>query len=94
MRKNSFSTGLVSLLCVSVLATAVFCYCYIQSIRRMHRLQALAAEAAFNRNRIQSLANEAAEYGKRNKSMETLLQSMSRAARSPASTNISRPTAR
>ena len=56
-------------------------------------MQALAAEAAFNRNRIQSLANEAAEYGKRNKSMEILLQSMSRAARSPGSTNISRPTA-
>ncbi|MEO8425566.1 MAG: hypothetical protein ABI651_00495 [Verrucomicrobiota bacterium] len=91
MKKHVLSTGLVSLLCVSVLATAVFCYCYIQSIRRMHRLQAVAAEAAFNRNRIQSLANEAAEYGKRNKSMELLLQSMSLSARSPASTNSSRP---
>jgi predicted Holliday junction resolvase-like endonuclease len=94
MKKYLLSAGLVSLLCVSVLATAVFCYCYIQSIRRMHRLQAVAAEAAFNRNRIQSLANEAAEYGKRNKSMEMLLQSMNRSARSPASTNISRPTAK
>jgi len=92
MKKGFLSTGLMSLLCVSVLATAVFCYCYIQSIRRMHRLQGAAAEAAFNRNRIQSLANEAAEYGKRNKSMEILLQSMSRSSRSPASTNISRPT--
>ena len=91
MKKNLLSTGLVSLLCVSVLATAVFCYCYIQSIRRMHRLQAAAAEAAFNRNRIQTLANEAAEYGKRNKSMELLLQSMSHSAKSPASTNISKP---
>jgi hypothetical protein len=60
----------------------------------MHRLQAVAAEAAFNRNRIQSLANEAAEYGKRNKAMEMLLQSMSRSARNPASTNISRPAAK
>ena len=94
MKKSLLSTGLMSLLCVSVLATAVFCYCYIQSIRRMHRLQAVAAEAAFNRNRIQSLANEAAEYGKRNKAMEMLLQSMNRSARSPASTNISRPTAK
>ena len=60
----------------------------------MHRMQAQAAEAAFNRNRIQALANEAAEYGKRNNSMEMLLQSMSRSARSPASTNISRPAAK
>jgi hypothetical protein len=90
MRKSSLTAGLLILLCANVLITAVLSCWYVQSIRRMRNVQAVAAAAAFNRNVVQSLANEAAEYAKKNPEMENLLKSY-KPSPSPMVTNLSKP---
>ena len=73
MKKSPLSAVLVALLSVSVLATAVLSCWYVQSIRQMRRLQVQVNAANYNRNFIQRLANDAAEYSKNNTRMEVLL---------------------
>jgi hypothetical protein len=75
MRKGPLTTGLLVLLCANVLGTAILSCWYVQSIRRMRNLQAFVAAATYNRNIVQSLGSEAAEYAKKNPQMDNLLKS-------------------
>jgi hypothetical protein len=56
----------------------------------MRDVQKTAAADAFSRNVVQSLANEAAEYAKKNPEMENLLKSY-KPSPSPMVTNLSKP---
>jgi hypothetical protein len=87
MRKSPLTTGLLVLLCVNVLGTAVLSCWYVQSIRRVRNLQAFVAAATYNRNIVQALANEAAEYAKKNPHMDHLLKSYKSSAPG-ATTNL------
>ena len=93
MRKSSLTAGLLILLCANVLITAVLSCWYVQSIRTMRDVQKTAAADALSRNFVQSLANEAAEYAKKNPEMENLLKSY-KPSQSPIVTNLSKPIAK
>lgn len=90
MRKSPLTVGLLVLLCANVLASAFLSCWYVRAIRRIGNLQKSAAVATYNRNIVQALANEAAEYAKKNPQMENLLKSYKPS--SPATTtNLTRP---
>jgi hypothetical protein len=76
MKTNVTAMMLVVLLGFSVLATSVLAFTYIQSARKLQRLQAEAAEINRNRALLQAMANEAIEYSKRNPAIDPLLQSV------------------
>jgi hypothetical protein len=56
----------------------------------MGNLQKSAAVATYNRNIVQALANEAAEYAKKNPQMENLLKSY-KPSPPATTTNLTRP---
>ena len=76
MKNNQLTTILLGLLTLSALASVVLCWLYISNTRQLRGIQAQVA-AINNRNvAVQSLANEAMEYSKRNPAIDPLLVSV------------------
>ena len=70
MKNNQLTSVLLGLLLLSTVATCWLIYRYISSIHEIQRLQ----QEVMGINVLQSLGNEAAEYGKTHPDMARLLQ--------------------
>ena len=90
MKTTPVTTLLVVLLSVTVLGTAGLTSWYVQLVREWGNWQGMAAEANRRLTVAQSLANDAAEYAKRNPKMEALLQAVNRKPQT-AVTNTAQP---
>ena len=84
MQKSPLTAILLTVLLVNVLATAVLAFGYIWQMREAQRLQAQINSINQTRNLVQTLANEALEYSKRNPAIDPLLQSVGLKAPKPA----------
>jgi hypothetical protein len=82
MNRDPVSMILAGLLLVSVTATAGLCYWYLQCTRHNQQAQAQIAQLNANRARMQSLANESAEYARRNPAIIPVLQTLGMRPRS------------
>jgi hypothetical protein len=93
MRKNALTSLLVGLVALSVLATSGLAFLYVRSVQKLHRLQFQTAMANRNRSLINSLANDALEYSRRNPAIDPVLQSVGLKPRpgSPAPQNLTKP---
>ncbi|MBM3834442.1 MAG: hypothetical protein FJ403_14465 [Verrucomicrobia bacterium] len=76
MKNNSLATFLVALLALSVAATAVLSYTYVQSMRRLQFLQAHGNQINQSRQMLQRLVTDAVEYSKHNPAIEPILESV------------------
>ena len=68
---------LVAVACLCALGTAVLALSHVLAARQMARLQFQVTMVNRYHMIAQSLANDAAEYGKRNPAINDILQSMS-----------------
>jgi hypothetical protein len=82
---------LATMLALSVLASALLAFWYVQSIRQARRLQIAATVATLNRNIAQALVTEAGDYAKRNPKLEPVLQSLQRRAQGITNSPANRP---
>ena len=76
MTPNRLSAALVGLLLLAVLATAVLSVTYIQTVRKLQRLQYQITYNSWTLNQAQQLAGEAIDYSKRNPAIDPVLQSL------------------
>lgn len=82
MNKNITLTGvLVVILLLSAIANLALCVRYVRTVSAAQRLQAISGKlqvqtalVARNRSLMQSIANDAMEYSKKNSAMAALLQ--------------------
>ena len=74
MKNNILTNLLVGLVVLSVLATSGLAYIYVRSVQKLNQLQLQNAFITRNRTLINSLANEAIEYSKRNPAIDPILQ--------------------
>jgi len=82
MNKNITLTGvLVVILLLSAIANLALCVRYVRTVSAAQRLQAVSSRLQFqralvahNRSLMQSIANDAIEYSKKNSQMAALLQ--------------------
>jgi hypothetical protein len=74
MKNNLLTNLLVGLVVLSVLATSGLAYVYVRSVQKLNQLQLQNALITRNRTLINSLANEAIEYSKRNPAIDPILQ--------------------
>lgn len=73
--KNQLWTVLLFLvLLLLVLTSSGLAYVYVRSSKKLHTLQAQANVITQYRAAVQSLANEAIEYSKRNPAIDPVLQ--------------------
>ena len=93
MKQHTFGSALVGLTALMVLVAVWLCYAYVQNIRKSRRLQSTLVVATMNRNRAQALALDAQEFAKKNRQMESLLQSLNRMP-AGGTTNAARSIAR
>jgi hypothetical protein len=76
MNREPVTLLLAVALLVSVTLTAGLCYWYLQCTRDFQIAQLEVARANSNRAAMQSLANEAMDYARRNPSLIPVLQSL------------------
>ncbi len=76
MKSNSLAAALVGMLLVVALLTAWFAVTFNLSYLQLRRLQSKAADFAKNRARVQAMAGDLLEYGKRNPAIDPILQSV------------------
>jgi uncharacterized membrane-anchored protein len=82
MNKNIALTGvLVVILLLSAIANLALCVRYVRTVNAAQRLQVISSKlqrqkafVALNRSLMQSIANDAMEYSKKNSAMAALLQ--------------------
>jgi len=90
MKTNPLGVVLALILVISALATTGSIFTYVRSAQRLQPLQTEVAIIKRNQAALQGLLSEAIEYGKRDASIQPLLESMGIRAR----TNVATPAAR
>lgn len=94
MKSNPITLALVVTACLCALATAVLSLMHVLSARQMGRLQVEVNVVNRYHMIAQSLANEAADYGKRNPAINEVLRTLSgpkAGAAAPVVPSISAP---
>lgn len=76
MKSNSLAVLLVGVLALSTLATAALSFTYVQSMRKLQKLQAHASVINQSRAMMHRLVAETIDYSKRNPAMEPILDSV------------------
>lgn len=76
MKDNPLGSLLVGLVCISVVATAFMAFTYVRTMRKVQQLQVHSAVINRNRALIQSMANDAVEYSRRNPAIDPILQAV------------------
>lgn len=74
MKNQLWTVMLIGLLGVTVLAAAILTLIYVQSTRKLNKLQVQANVITQYRSRMHALANEAVDYSRRNPAIEPILR--------------------
>jgi hypothetical protein len=90
MKDNPLTTTLLGVLTVSALTSVVLCWLWASNIRDQRELQRRLNMINSSRMVINSLANEAIEYSKKNPAIDPILESvgLKPAKSAPTTTNI------
>lgn len=82
MNRSSVTAGLIILLALCVMGTAVLSYYYVISIRNLSTVQMSLIEeqrtVQADREKVRALLNDLAAYGRTNQAIVPLIQSLSR----------------
>jgi hypothetical protein len=92
MKNNPMTTVLLGVLTVSALLSVLFCWLYISNTRELRGLQVQAAMINNKRAVINALANDVAEYSKKNPAIDPILESVGLKPSKSAPTATSKPT--
>jgi hypothetical protein len=76
MKNDPLTTILLGLLTILALTSVVLCWLYVANTRELRTLQAQVAMVQNNRNLVNSLANDAVEYSKKNSNIDPILESV------------------
>ena len=76
MKNSPFNTIFLAAVVVSSLWSVWLCYTVISRTRELRELQARANAINYRQVALQSLANDAIEYGKKNPAIDPLLESL------------------
>jgi hypothetical protein len=76
MKNNQLTTILLGLLTISALASVVFCWLHISSMRQKNSLQAQASMIVNNRTVMSALVNDTLEYSKTHPAIDSTLESL------------------
>lgn len=90
MKNSPLTTILLGILLASALFSVGCCWLYIHRSRELRSLQSIVGGIQNNQRLVQMLAGEAVEYGKKNPSIEPLLEASGLKPKS-ASTNTNKP---
>ena len=74
MKKSPLTTILLVLVAFAAFASLGLCWACVKNVGELSRLQTQEAMVINNRNIINSLANDALEYSKRNPSIDPILE--------------------
>ena len=93
MKNNPLTTVLLGVLTVSALLSVGFCWRYVSNTRELRTLQTQASLINNNRTMINSLANDAVEYSKKNPAIDPILESvgLKPSKSAPAATTTTKP---
>jgi hypothetical protein len=94
MKNNPMTTVLLGVLTVSALLSVGLCWRYISNTRELRALQAQATMINNNRTLINALANDVAEYSKKNPAIDPILESVGLKPGKFAPATTSKPTAK
>jgi len=92
MKNNPMTTVLLGVLTVSALLSVGLCWLYISNTRELRGLQVQAAMINNKRAAINALANDVAEYSKKNPAIDPILESVGLKPGKSAPTATSKPT--
>jgi hypothetical protein len=92
MKNNPMTTVLLGVLTISALLSVLFCWLYISDTRELRAFQIQAAMINNKRAVINALANDVAEYSKKNPAIDPILESVGLKPGKSAPTATSKPT--